>query len=77
MKKNNAFTLIEVLVVIAILAGLVAILYPNFLDVRQKTRDTQRKNDLKQIQKALTLQEMKTPPAYPTLPNRVPHSSTQ
>ncbi len=71
MKKNNAFTLIEVLVVIAILAGLVAILYPNFLDVRQKTRDTQRKNDLKQIQKALELyKEMKTPPSYPdALPN--------
>lgn len=71
MKKNNAFTLIEVLVVIAILAGLVAILFPNFMSIREKARDTQRKNDIKQLQKALELyKENSYPPAYPTaLPN--------
>ena len=34
MKKRKGFTLIEMLVVIAILAGLVAVLFPNFMDVR-------------------------------------------
>lgn len=67
MKKNDSFTLIEVLVVIAILAGLVAILFPNFMDVRERARDATRKSDLKQIQKALELyKENHTPPAYPT-----------
>ena len=53
MKNKSAFTLIEVLVVIAILAGLVAILFPNFMDVRERARDSQRKSDLKNYQKAL------------------------
>lgn len=66
MKKNKAFTLIEVLVVIAIIAGMVAILYPNFMDMRERARDSQRKSDLKQIQKALELyKENHFPPSYP------------
>ncbi|MFA5136910.1 MAG: prepilin-type N-terminal cleavage/methylation domain-containing protein [Patescibacteria group bacterium] len=65
MKKIDAFTLIEVLVVIAILAGLVVILYPNFMDMRIRARDTQRKSDLKQIQKALeSYKDDQYPPSY-------------
>ena len=55
MKNHHiqCFTLIELLVVIAILAGLVAILFPNIMETRMRSRDAQRKTDLKNIQNAL------------------------
>jgi len=66
MKTNKGFTLIEILVVIAILSGLVAILFPNFMEVRQRARDSQRKSDMKTLQKALEMYKENTfPPAYP------------
>ena len=66
IKNKHGFTLIEVLVVIAILAGLVAILFPNFMDVRERARDNQRKSDLKNYQKALEFyKDNQSPPKYP------------
>lgn len=66
VRKSKAFTLIEVLVVIAILAGLVAILFPNFMDARARARDTARKSDLISIQKALEFyKDNQNPPQYP------------
>ena len=55
MGKTKGFTLIELTVVIAIMAILALLTVPNFIIVRQKGRDVQRKNDLKQLQKALEL----------------------
>ena len=57
MKKNShrGFTLIELLVVIAIISVLSALLLANFVGVRQRGRDGQRKSDLRQIQSALEL----------------------
>lgn len=49
------FTLIELLVVIAIISILAALLMANFVGVRQRGRDAQRKSDLRQIQTALEL----------------------
>ena len=64
MKK--AFTLIELLVVIAIIGSLSALLLPNFMGARERARDSQRKSDLKQIQKAFELYKQdKAPPAFP------------
>lgn len=50
MKK--AFTLIELLVVICILGVLSSLIVGNFLTSLKKGRDTQRKSDLEQIQRA-------------------------
>lgn len=72
MTKRKGFTLIELLVVIAIIGTLSALLLPNFMGARERARDTQRKSDVKQIQKALELYKLdQNPPAYPTgpLPN--------
>lgn len=56
MGKNGAgFTLIELLVVIAIISILAALLMANFVGVRQRGRDAQRKSELRQIQAALEL----------------------
>ncbi len=52
---SNGFTLIELLVVIAIIGGLTALFVPNFMGARERARDSQRKSDLKQIQKALEM----------------------
>lgn len=51
----RAFTLIELLVVIGIISILIAFLMANFVGVRQRGRDGQRKSDLRQIQAALEL----------------------
>lgn len=67
MKHRNSFTLIEILVVIAVLSGLVTLLVPNFMEIRMKARDNRRKSDLTNIQKGLELyKQNKTPIAYPT-----------
>ena len=68
MKNNRSFTLIELLVVIAVLAGMMALLVPNFMAIREKSRDMRRKSDLKSIQKALELyNQNQNPHVYPSL----------
>jgi len=64
---KRAFTLIELLVVIAIIGSLSALFLPNFMAVRERSRDSQRKSDLKQIQKAFELYKQdQTSTAFPT-----------
>lgn len=53
--SSQGFTLIELLVVIAIISVLAGLLVANFVGVRQRGRDAQRKSDLRQIQSALEL----------------------
>lgn len=52
---RQGFTLIELLVVIVIIGVLSSLLMANFIGVRQRARDGQRKANLRQIQAALEL----------------------
>jgi prepilin-type N-terminal cleavage/methylation domain-containing protein len=54
-KKTAGFTLVELIVVIAILGLLATVSLVSFRGTQIKSRDVQRKNDLAQIQKALEL----------------------
>ncbi len=49
-RRIRGFTLIEILVVLAIIAILVALILANFNTSRRKARDAQRQSDLTQIQ---------------------------
>lgn len=53
LKNRKGFTLIELVISITIISILASFLMSNFVGVRQRSRDGQRKSDLKQIQSAL------------------------
>lgn len=55
LRSQKGFTLIELLIVIVIIGVLATLLMTNFVGVRQRGRDAQRKSDLRQIQAALEL----------------------
>ena len=58
MKKNKhqqGFTLIELLIVIAIIGILAGLIGANFVTVRQRARDADRKTDIEQTRTALEL----------------------
>lgn len=55
MKTQKGFTLIELLVVIAIIAILAAILFPVFVNAREKARQTSCLNNMGQLGKALKM----------------------
>jgi type II secretion system protein G len=53
IKKQGGFTLLELLIVIVIIGILALLIIPNITSAPKKARDTQRKTDLKAIQKGL------------------------
>ncbi len=55
MRKLKAFTLIELLIVVAIIAILAAIAVPNFMEAQARAKNTRVKADMKTMQ---TAQEM-------------------
>ena len=64
LTANFGFTLIEVLVVIAILAGLGSIMILNYPGAQKRGRDTQRKSDIKQYQTAMEVYANKSNGLY-------------
>ena len=52
---RKGFTLVELLIVISIIGVLAGFLFVNFSNVRERGRDSRRKNDLNQIKTALRL----------------------
>ncbi|MGA7104903.1 MAG: prepilin-type N-terminal cleavage/methylation domain-containing protein [Candidatus Deferrimicrobiaceae bacterium] len=52
MRKNKGFTLIELMIVVAIIAILAAIAIPNFMSFVVKTKRTEAKTNLEAIYKA-------------------------
>lgn len=71
IKSGRGFTLIELLIVIAIISILATLLMVNFVGIRQRARDGQRKSDLRQIQSALELyrSDLGSYPSSSTLAN--------
>lgn len=54
-RKSLGFTLVELLIVVGIIGILATLLMANFIGVRQRARDAQRKSDIRQIQSALEI----------------------
>ncbi len=75
IRKSKGFTLVELLIVISIIGVLTTLLMANFIGVRQRARDAQRKSDLRQIQSAMELFRSDQG-SYPTaIPNCVSGNS--
>jgi general secretion pathway protein G len=55
VENSKGFTLIELLIVISIIGVLSSLLMMNFIGVRQRARDAQRKTDVRQVQSALEM----------------------
>jgi prepilin-type N-terminal cleavage/methylation domain-containing protein len=55
MKVNKGFTIIEVLVVIAIIAILTTLIFPSLNNMKKKNRDAERIADISSIQLGLAL----------------------
>ena len=53
LRKEGGFTLLELLIVIVIIGILALLIIPNITSAPKKARDTQRKTDLRAIQKGL------------------------
>ena len=64
-KKKNAFTLLEILVVISIIGILVTLGFAAFSTAQKKGRDARRKSDMKAVQSGLEQYHAKNN-AYPT-----------
>lgn len=67
--KNRGFTLIELLVVIAIIAILAAILFPVFMNAREKARQTACISNMNQLSKAFRMYLDDSNGQYPLLGN--------
>lgn len=68
-KKSGGFTLIELMIVIAIIAILAAILVPNFIRARAQGQFTACKSNLKNIGTALEMYSTDASGRYPTTLN--------
>lgn len=64
--KNKAFSLLELLIVITVIAILIGVLLPNLNEARIKARDQRRKADIRSIIQSLETYKLnQSPPSYP------------
>ena len=75
-QKNNAFTLVELLIVGAVLAGLASLMVISFIGARSSARDSQRKSDTKQYQSALEQYANRRNNLYPSTNNAIINTNT-
>jgi prepilin-type N-terminal cleavage/methylation domain-containing protein/prepilin-type processing-associated H-X9-DG protein len=68
MERRKGFTLIELLVVIAIIAILAAILFPVFVNAREKARQTSCLSNMSQLGKSFKMYLDDNNSAYPNCP---------
>ncbi len=66
-KRNQGFTLVEIMIVVAIIAILAAVAIPNFIKYRQNSQAAACVSNLKQIEAAVEQAKMagKESPAFP------------
>ena len=69
MKKWRAFTLVELLVVVAIIGILATVVVISYSGAQKKARDARRSSDINQIQTALTLADNDAGGGYSNYPN--------
>ena len=69
LSNKNGFTIIELLVSLAIIAMLFSITFTLLSGIRQKSRDARRMSDVREIKKALSL--------YANQNNKFPSSATE
>jgi len=74
MKHKKAFTLLEMLIVLGIIAVLLSVMTVSFSTTQKKSRDAKRKSDIKAIQDSLEQYYATCGYTYPTgtLPTGVP-----
>lgn len=63
--KSKAFTIVEVLVVIGIIAILTVIIFPSISNIRAKNRDAEKVSDIAAIQLGLSLYKNQKNGSYP------------
>ena len=68
-KKTGGFTLVEIMIVVAIIALLAAVAVPSFLRARQRSQATAVKNDLRLIDSAVDQYAIETNRSSPFQPN--------
>jgi prepilin-type N-terminal cleavage/methylation domain-containing protein len=59
-KKRSGFTLVEIMIVVAIIALLAAIAVPNFLRARKRSQATREMEDLRMLDNAISQYAMET-----------------